>query len=484
MAKHPSGGSTSWESSSSLKSGAERFLSQVVHHALENGFRTPEDFLRAFKPLELMESLEAAPELRKDILVMAAGMHEKIARRKSTQSASEDLRIALDEGVTTAADVLEVLQPDDRVRYLNRPKLLAFAVEDSFYSHPKSGSEHEKAVDRLLFILEAALAEKLVSLSDVASSLGFDAIAHRLPLNELQRAIEHALTLGKQGEAFSEQALFDIVPLRSLLSYVPMDQVWNRVVVAKVLAPADLIETDGKVSFSPPPDSGRTEGTPSSRRVSAKEPPPKPIVTNGKKAVEEPKPARSESRSSENEVDSLLEGAGAKADPAEDEARKKVMDRLQAMKRLPPRHGELSIPILLSIDSMYAELLEASNDEAREECIRDSFPNEQHMTQALLALIELLDPSIDVTDPVIRDADIDSLIKVVLFEERHRYEQAHPSQRPAPSAAFAAPPPASGQTAVPPLPPAARRTMPPPLPRSSSPTPPPLPPSANAEKQR
>src|SRR5690606_31860043 len=107
----------------------------------------------------------------------------------------------------------------------------------------------------------------------------------------------------------------------------------------------------------------------------------------------------------------------------EGEARKKVIEGLTAINRLPPRHAELSTSILLSIESMYAELLTASTDEAREECIRDSFPNQQHLTTALLALIELLDPSIDTNDPVIRDADVDSLIKVVLFEERTRYEQ-------------------------------------------------------------
>ena len=32
-------------------------------------------------------------------------------------------------------------------------------------------------------------------------------------------------------------------------------------------------------------------------------------------------------------------------------------------------------------------------------------------------MIELLDPNIDTRDPVIRDGDIDSLIKVVLFED-------------------------------------------------------------------
>ena len=113
--------------------------------------------------------------------------------------------------------------------------------------------------------------------------------------------------------------------------------------------------------------------------------------------------------------------------------------------------------MLLSIESMYAELLSASTDDAREEAIRDSFPNEQHLTTALLALIELLDPSIDTKDPVIRDADIDSLIKVVLFEERNRYEQAHPSQRPsgtpvpaspAGGSAFCASAAAEGRTAL------------------------------------
>jgi hypothetical protein len=295
--------------------------------------------------------------------------------------------------------------------------------------------------------------------------------------------VEHALILGSRGQAFTEQALLEIIPLRALLSFVPIDQVWNKVVVTKVLGPANLVEVDGRAP-SNPAESARVEASPASRRPGSKEPPPKPSHANGKKPVEEAKPT-ADFQAADSAVDNLIEGVEANPNGGapEEDARTKVIDRLQAIQRLPPRHADLSTPILLSIDSMYAELLELSTDEAREESIRDSFPNEQQLTQALLALIELLDPSIDVTDPVIRDADIDSLIKVVLFEERHRYEQAHPSQRPATSAVLAAPPPPSGQTAVPPLPPpTARRTTPPPLPRSAtSPTPPPLPPS---EKQR
>jgi len=101
------------------------------------------------------------------------------------------------------------------------------------------------------------------------------------------------------------------------------------------------------------------------------------------------------------------------------------------------------------------------------------------MSSALLALIELLDPSIDINDPVIRDADVDSLIKVVLFEERHRYEQAHPSLRPPPSNAPLPPPTGARRGAG---------SAPPPLPRPTgaggASVPPPLPPPGGEKRAR
>ena len=139
-------------------------------------------------------------------------------------------------------------------------------------------------------------------------------------------------------------------------------------------------------------------------------------------------------------MDKLIENAQRPA--PEEEARRRVLEKLAGISRLPPHHEALTTPVLLSIESMYAELLSASTDEARELCIRESFPNPAQMSSASV-LIELLDPSIDINDPVIRDADVDSLIKVVLFEERHRYEQAHPSLRPPPSNAPLPPPTAS-----------------------------------------
>ena len=75
---------TAFAFKSSLKTGAERFLAQALAHVLAQGFRTADDFLRHFKPLDLMIALESAHELRAEILVKAAGVHQKIAIKKST----------------------------------------------------------------------------------------------------------------------------------------------------------------------------------------------------------------------------------------------------------------------------------------------------------------------------------------------------------------------------------------------------------------
>ncbi|HLV65385.1 MAG TPA: hypothetical protein VKY73_06215, partial [Polyangiaceae bacterium] len=179
-------------------------------------------------------------------------------------------------------------------------------------------------------------------------------------------------------------------------------------------------------------------------------PPPKPASVPAPSSG--PEDATDPALDATSVVDAdILEPAATGYTDDEGDARKKVIDGLTAINRLPPRHAELSTAVLLSIESMYAELLTASTDEAREECIRDSFPNEQHLTTALLALIELLDPTIDTSDPVIRDADVDSLIKVVLFEERTRYEQAQSGETSVANGSRSVPPPLP-KAPLPPLP--------------------------------
>ncbi|HEY3252770.1 MAG TPA: hypothetical protein VGJ91_02440, partial [Polyangiaceae bacterium] len=439
--------------------------------------------LRHFKPLDLMVALESAHELRAEILVKAAGVHQKIAIKKSTTSGAEDLRIAIEEGLTDAAAILELFPADDRVRYLEAPRLWSFLVEDEFWSTLNAEANRDRAIGRMTFTLENALREDLISLADIADGITFEMLSTRLPHKELQKLVAHALKLGRERKPLTEEALLDSVSLQQIVGYVPLEHVWKSVIVERVAKPAGFLAVAtppaeakppsapsaqaNRPSSPPPPPSllAKDEPSPEARNL----PPPKP--PSG--APRKPEDSLAEIAAAEDDVDKLIQNAQRPA--PEEEARRRVLEKLAGISRLPPHHEALTTPVLLSIESMYAELLSASTDEARELCIRDSFPNPAQMASALLALIELLDPSIDINDPVIRDADVDSLIKVVLFEERHRYEQAHPSLRPPPSNA-PLPPPTAG----------ARRggSAPPPLPRPTGAAPPPLPPPGGEKRAR
>ena len=476
-------GKTSSESTaavfkSSLKTGAERFLAQSLAHALEKGFRTPDDFLRHFKPLDLMVALESAIDLRADILVKAAGVHQKIALKKSTTSGAEDLRIAIEEGLTDAAAILELFPADERVRYLDSARLWSFLIEDEFWSTLNAETNRERAIGRMTFTLENALNEDLLSLADITDGITFEMLATRLPHKELQKLVGHALKLGRERKPLTEEALLEAVSLAQIVGYVPLEHVWKAVIVEKVAKPAGFLLTAA-------PSVDAKVGTPANRSASPPIPPKEEASVDARKSTPPPKaPAVPAARAkqdslveiaaAEDEVDKLMQNSQRPA--PEEEARRRVLEKLAGISRLPPHHEALTTPVLLSIESMYAELLSASTDEAREMCIRESFPNPTQMSAALLALIELLDPSIDINDPVIRDADVDSLIKVVLFEERHRYEQAHPSLRPPPSPSPLPPPLASRRGSV----------APPPLPRATGAAslPPPLPPPGGEKRAR
>ena len=476
---------TAFTFKSSLKTGAERFLAQALAHALAQGFRTPDDFLRHFKPLDLMVALESAHELRAEILVKAAGVHQKIAIKKSTTSGAEDLRIAIEEGLTDAAAILDLFPPDDRVRYLDTPRLWTFLVEDEFWSTLNAEANRERAIGRMTFTLENALREDLISLADIADGITFEMLSTRLPHKELQKLVAHALKLGRERKPLTEEALLDSVSLPQIVGYVPLEHVWKTVIVERVAKPSGFLAQAAAAAVeAKPPSSPAPSAQPN--RQSSPPPPPappakeEPAVDSRKAAAakspsgspRKPEDSLAEIAAAEDDVDKLIQNAQRPA--PEEEARRRVLEKLAGISRLPPHHEALTTPVLLSIESMYADLLSASTDEARELCIRESFPNPAQMSSALLALIELLDPSIDINDPVIRDADVDSLIKVVLFEERHRYEQAHPSLRPPPTGGAALPPPAAtgprrggSAPAPPPLPRPAGQggpSMPPPLP--------------------
>jgi len=214
---------------SSLGKGREAFHSEVTEYCLRIGERSPEDFLRKFSCTKLMLSLAARPMERARIISQLTGVHERVAHKLSPENAGETLQIALDEGVTTPKDIVRLFQADDRQRYLNRHELWAFDVEgEPWKVSPNDSASHARAEKFIAYILERAITNLLISQEDIVSGLGVVKLAGWLPSELLGQIIEASL---KKSEKFTEEDLLRIAPPVSLTAHVPLDYIWEKVVV-------------------------------------------------------------------------------------------------------------------------------------------------------------------------------------------------------------------------------------------------------------
>jgi hypothetical protein len=226
------------KSTSDLGDGNQRFLSEVVAHAIACGRRSAKDFVRHFPPKAIMLALEGEPRLRAKIVVTTIGLHEKVALRKSAAALGEDLQIALDEGVIDEDSILRLFEADDRVRYLDAKKLWAFVAEGDFWrATPGQAGDPAVAKEHLAFIVDCARANGLVTDHDVIEGLTIDRILELVPKNELVKLLRSALVEGRHGRAFDDEALLDAMPPAALLDHVPLAQMWESVVVPRIAVP-------------------------------------------------------------------------------------------------------------------------------------------------------------------------------------------------------------------------------------------------------
>jgi hypothetical protein len=428
---------------SALPTGRERFLARVVDYAFSEGWRTAKDFLRHFGPRALMEGLARDEQLRAHVLMGTTRVNERLAMRKTLASATEDLTLALEEGLTDPDKLLALIPPDDRVRYFDNAKLWALLTEVEFWK-PDAASDsqdRERFVRRVAFILERALDEGVLRLQDVADGIGFKRIASCLPRAELQRVVEHALSRAREGQRLTEEQLLEAVPLKALMTHVPLDHTWNEVVINRLAKPLQFIaptpEEAARARRIPPPPPSRSRNASQAPRYD------QPLLSDSflelQRGLErtaspieedlEELVAVSAEDSEETQIhleDETRVGIKAHRDaPAElppSEAQselERVTQALNRIGRLPGPDPELTLPILLSIESMYAELGQSSDETERYTAVRDAFPNQNHLRVALLALIRLLDPGRRSAEGGLAEADADLLIRTLLFEERH-----------------------------------------------------------------
>lgn len=224
---------------SGLGKGREAFHSEITEYCLRIGERTPEDFLRLFSCSKIMISLASRPMERARIISELTGVHERVANKLSPENAGETLQIALDEGVTTPKDIVRLFQPDDRQRYLNRHELWSFDVEGQpWKASVNDNVAHGRAEKYIAHIIDRAIDNLLISYDEIVSALGVVKLAGWLPSELLGQIIESAL---KKSDKFTEEDLLRAAPPSSLVTHVPLDYLWEKVVIPLIAEQHDYV---------------------------------------------------------------------------------------------------------------------------------------------------------------------------------------------------------------------------------------------------
>jgi hypothetical protein len=228
---------------SGLGKGREAFHSEVTEYCLRVSERTPEDFLRLFPCSKIMIALSSRPMERARIISELTGVHERVANKLSPENAGETLQIALDEGVTTPKDIVRLFQPDDRQRYLNRHELWAFDIEGQPWKASSSDNNaHTRAEKYIAYIVERAIENLLISHADIVSALGVVKLAGWLPSELLGQIIEASL---KKSDKFTEEDLLGAAPPSNLVTHVPLDYLWDKVVIPLIAQQHDYAPKPG-----------------------------------------------------------------------------------------------------------------------------------------------------------------------------------------------------------------------------------------------
>ena len=220
---------------STLDEAAQRFLARAIAHALARGRRTPGDLLRHFPPSAIMKGLAQNAELRAFILASTTGIKEKIALRKSWEDAAADLRLAFDEGETTAEAIVELFPADACVRHLEAQKLWQFLGEGDFWNvAPSDQAATGIAREHVAYLLDSALEEELLDQRDIVEAITVPELADRLPREHLGALLRCALDNGKNRLSFTAVDLLGTTGPRILVQYVPLPHLWNAVVRPRI----------------------------------------------------------------------------------------------------------------------------------------------------------------------------------------------------------------------------------------------------------
>src|SRR5262249_4632138 len=158
--------------------------------------------------------LDAVPQLRAIFLTMLVGVREKTALRTSSADAGRLMQAALEEDDCDAESIVEVFNPDDRIRYLDPKLIWSFLTEGGFWkvSRSKDAAAHKVAQAHIAFMLDRGIGHGLVTHADMFEGITVEVLAEKLPRGEMAKIIKRALAVGREGQPFTDRDLHLAVP--------------------------------------------------------------------------------------------------------------------------------------------------------------------------------------------------------------------------------------------------------------------------------
>lgn len=203
----------------------QQFLSAIYKYLLPD-IRTAGDFLIAFPPNVIMESIYDNVELRANVLLVTAETSVRVGSKISKSHAIESLEIALTEHVVEPNVVLEVLEPDDRVRHLNNQDLWSFVTEPKFWELEWDAERAQAAKNMIAVMLETAHRLELITSEEIVRSIGFSTFFGKETQKDLVATLEAFANAGPKGF----EILLDRYDPKKIVANVSLQVIWEKVV--------------------------------------------------------------------------------------------------------------------------------------------------------------------------------------------------------------------------------------------------------------
>ncbi len=476
-------GSTHAPFRSQLRDPRHRLASELFAEAFTTDARMARGLLALVPLRHLMEALAEREDLRVRLLVEATGTHPRIAARKSSASASEDLQLALDEGTARPERLVSLLNADEWASVLGIARLWNLMASEGGWLRPK---EENDALERARHVVDKAVQLGLLDRRDIALGLPLSEVTARLNSHQMRNALQAALTDGRAGMPFTVERLCDVAGYDALAANLSARVLWETVIEARLaptaspaaspvrakatptatlgggnpgnaaapkpelaaaparpaattifghpLAPPGVAEDDADSDLAPP--------TPRRPPVKPHPAPPAPPAPS----LPPPALARTQSELLDDslddsliEVDSPTPEPAARHRPPPPPSRRPsivpsspprelaaVCERLGALGRLPRNALQMPVSLLTAIEGMYSKLMVTEDAADQLAAMQQAFPNEVFQKEAMLELLKLHDPNIINNNPSIADESADSLAIRLLTEERQRSRAAAP----------------------------------------------------------